>query len=198
LTEALARHEEDRDDRNLAQMIWFGLAPRMPTDIPRAFAIARDTGLPQLADSIYWYAAALEGEALNLATRRLGQETGENLRRRLAGIELAMAPRANVPMPAAWKQVALGFYANADGRVVRQAERIAAAFGDDSMFPQLRETLADPAADASSRQHAFAVLSRAFDRASLPLFLNLMTDAAFVGLRSTSSAASIAPRWRTR
>jgi putative heme-binding domain-containing protein len=181
LIEALARHEEDKDDRNLAQMIWFGLAPRMPGDIKRAFAIAESTRLPQLADSTYWYAATLEGQALNLVTRRLGQETGVNLRRRLAGIELAMGPRANVSMPGAWKEVAPGLYANSDARIVRSAERIAAAFGDDSMFPRLRETLADPTAEASARQHAFAVLSRALDRTSLPVFLKLVTDTAFRG-----------------
>jgi putative heme-binding domain-containing protein len=44
------------------------------------------------------------------------------------------------------------------------------------MFPRLRETLASPSADAGSRKHAFAVLSRAQDRASLPVFLRLLDD----------------------
>jgi len=52
-------------------------------------------------------------------------------------------------------------------------------FGDDSMFPRLRETLANASADAESRNHAFAVLSRALDRASLPVFLRLLDDPAF-------------------
>jgi putative heme-binding domain-containing protein len=63
--------------------------------------------------------------------------------------------------------------------VQRLAERIAAAFGDDTAFPRLRETLANASADKVAREHAFAVLSRAQDRASFPVFLKLLDDAAF-------------------
>jgi putative heme-binding domain-containing protein len=106
----------------------------------------------------------------------------ETRRRRLAGLWLALEPRNNVPMPAAWKRVAPRLYASSDVRIRRQAERIAAVLGDDSMFPRLRETLAATGADASSRKHAFAVLSRAHDLASLPVFLQLLGDAEFRAL----------------
>ena len=56
---------------------------------------------------------------------------------------------------------------------------MAAAFGDDSMFPRLREALDNPRADAELRRHAFAVLSRAQDRASLRVFLRLLDEASF-------------------
>src|SRR6266550_3131814 len=85
----------------------------------------------------------------------------ETLRRRLAGLWLAMEPRANVPVPAAWKRIAPRLYESGDMRVRRLAERLAAVFGDDSMYPKLRETLANHSADVESRKHAFAVLSRA-------------------------------------
>jgi hypothetical protein len=47
------------------------------------------------------------------------------------------------------------------------------------MFPRLREQLADASAAVESRKHAFAVLSRAQDRASLAIFVRLLDDAAF-------------------
>jgi putative heme-binding domain-containing protein len=91
-----------------------------------------------------------------------------------------MEPRANVPVPAAWKSIAPKLYESTDPRIRRQAERLAAVFGDDSMFPRLREILANAAAaDADARKHAFAVLSRAQDRASLPIFLRLLDEPAF-------------------
>src|SRR5204862_1016894 len=89
LIEALAQHGEDKDDRNLPYLLWHGMATRwgetpsspdlLPTArisrldgvsphrdrLDRAFAIARQTKLTQLVDWIYWYAATLEGEALN-------------------------------------------------------------------------------------------------------------------------------------
>src|SRR5439155_7848970 len=61
----------------------------------------------------------------------------------------------------------------------RQAERLAAVFGDASMFPRLRAALDNPRADVELRRHAFDVLSRAQDRASLPAFLRLLDDASF-------------------
>ena len=45
------------------------------------------------------------------------------------------------------------------------------------MFPRLREELAG--GDPDSRKHAFAILSRAEDAGSLPVFLRLLDDAAF-------------------
>ncbi|PYM10724.1 MAG: hypothetical protein DME18_15700, partial [Verrucomicrobia bacterium] len=147
--------------------------------LDRAFAVAEQGRIPQLTDWIYWYAATFEGGALNRVVVLLEKLEGETLRRRLAGIELAMSARANVKMPPAWKKIAARLYGIGDSRVVRQAERLAAVFGDSSMFPRLRETLANSSIDADARKHAFAVLSRALDRASLPVFLGLLEDRTF-------------------
>jgi len=204
MIEALAQHGEDKDDRNLPLLLWQGMArrwgenplepdssssepkksglDRLPpheNQIDRAFTIAEGTKIPQLADWIGWYAATLEDNALNRVVALLAQTEGETLRRRLAGLWLAMESRANVSMPAAWKQAAPGLYGSNDRRIQRQAQQLAAVFGDDSMFPRLRETLGNSASDSESRKHAFAVLSRALDRGSVPVFLRLLDDPAF-------------------
>src|SRR4029434_4851014 len=61
LTEVLAQHGEDRNDRNIPYLLWHGMATqwsRNPaTALDRALAIAGKTNLPQLADWIQWYAA---------------------------------------------------------------------------------------------------------------------------------------------
>jgi putative heme-binding domain-containing protein len=116
---------------------------------------------------------------LNRVVGTLTELSGEPLHKRLAGLWLAMEPRANLPMPAGWKAVAPKLYGNANPKVQRLAERLAAVFGDDSAFPRLRTTLADTSADAEARKHAFAVLSRAQDRASLNTFVALLNDSAF-------------------
>ncbi|MGE4182883.1 MAG: PVC-type heme-binding CxxCH protein [Limisphaerales bacterium] len=178
LIERLARHGEDREDRNLPYLLWHVAAPILATDIPRALLLADSTPLDSFADWIHWYAATLGGDALNRAVAALAAAGPDDLPRRLAGLWLAMEPRANVPMPAAWKELAPRLDASGDPRIQRQGERLAAAFGDDSHFPRLRATLADSSASAESRRHAFGVLSRAQDRASLPVFLQLLDDPA--------------------
>lgn len=176
---ALAQHAEVKDDRNLPYLLWHGLAPLVSKDIDRAFGLAQSTKIPQLTDWIYWYAATLEGEPLDRVVGTLSSLSGEALHKRLAGLWLAMEPRANLPMPTLWKAVAPKLYSDPNPKVQRLAERLAAVFGDDSAFPRLRTTLADTSADADARKHAFAVLSRAQDRASLNTFVGLLDDRGF-------------------
>jgi len=190
LAEALAQHGEDRADRNLPFLLWHNLAPLCARDFARGFDLARRTPLPQLADWIYWYAATLEGDALNQAVASLENLHGTALRRRLAGLWLALEPRANVPRPAAWSARAPDLYASPDVGIRRDAERLAAAFGDRTAFPGLRRTLADAKAGQAARQHAFALLSRAGDPDALPVFLQLLDDPDF-----RASAISVLARF---
>ncbi len=183
LIAALAKHGEDKDDHNLPYLLWHGMATqwsRHPTaSLDKSLSIARQAKLPQLADWIHWFAATQEGEALNRVVSSLQSLEGDALHRRLAALWLAMEPRANVPMPKSWNAIAPALHASKQPPVQRLAERLAASFGDATAFPRLREALANPKADKAARDHAFAVLSRAQDRASLPSFLSLIDDAAF-------------------
>ncbi|MBL9134366.1 MAG: hypothetical protein JNK85_00795 [Verrucomicrobiales bacterium] len=179
ILEALAGHAEDRTDRNLPFLLWHSLATRFQEHSDRALALAQTTPLSQLADWIYWYAATQEGPVAEKAIATVANLDGEALRRRLAGIWLAMAPRANVTMPEAWRRVAPNLYAHADAKVRRDAERIASVLGDHSMHPRLRRTLVDKGASKADRQHAFEVLGRAASAENLPAFLALLDDPDF-------------------
>lgn len=178
LIESLAQHGEDREDRNIPFLLWHATAPRVAGDVPRALALAETTPLTAFADWTHWYVATLEGAALNQAVAALARTEPGDLQRRLAGLWLAMEPRANLPMPPAWPDIAPRLSNAKDPRIQQLAERLAATFGDASLFPRLRTTLADPTAKPDARQHAFAVLSRAQDRESLPVFLRLLDEPA--------------------
>jgi putative membrane-bound dehydrogenase-like protein len=197
LVEALAQRGEDKDDRNLPFLLWHSMAPLVSENLDRAFAIARNAQVPQLTEWTYWFAATLEGEALNRVVSSLAELRDTALHRRLSGLWLAMEPRANVPMPSAWKSVAPQLYASKDVPVQRLAERLAASFGDATAFPRLRSMLADTKAPKADRQHAFSVLSRAQDRASLATFIGLLDDAAFrtpaINLLARFDSPEIAP-----
>jgi putative membrane-bound dehydrogenase-like protein len=197
LIETLASHAEDSTDRNLPPLLWAALAQRLPRDPGRAFSLAGSSRIPQLADWIHWYAATLEGAALDRAVASLDPDSGELLRRRLAGLWLAMEPRANIPRPPSWNGIAPRLYASRDPQVVRPAQQLAAVFGDNSPFPALRTTLADRKASKDERRHAFSVLSRAQDPASLPVFLDLLDDpefrSAIIPLLARYDSPDIAP-----
>lgn len=197
LIEALAAHSEDTQDRNLPLLLWDGLAQRMPGNLDRAFTLAKQTGLPLLADYIYWYAAVLDADALNRVVASLDQSLDDRAtRRRLAGLEMAVNARGTVATPAAWKGVAPRLYASKEKGIQRAAEQLAGSFGDDSRFPQLRETLANPGAEKDARRHAFAVLGRTPDSGSLNVFLKLLDDDTFrapaINLLARFSAPSVA------
>jgi len=179
--EALAQRSEDRDDRNIPKLLYQSIAQRMTNaaNVKRALAIAKDTKIPQIADWIYWYASTMEGPGLNVALTRVGDLSGEDQRRLLSGVDHALATRANVAAPEVWPAISKTLYSNSDPRIVRLAERIAAAFGDRSRFLGLREALLNFAAPAEDRKHAFDVLTRAQDAESLPIFLRLLDDSRF-------------------
>ena len=179
LIDALSQHGVDRTDRNLPLLLWHGIGQRMPNSLDRAFSLADHTQIPALATFVHWYAAALEGDGLNRVISLLSGVEGEDQRRMLAAISLAMDRSAGVPMPSSWKRVAPKLYASPDQRVQKSAQRLAAVFGDDSMFGRLREVLENPDATVEVRRHAFSVLSRAQDEDSLPLFIELLDDSEF-------------------
>ena len=193
ILEALAQHGEDRDDRNIPALLWHSLGPRLPANLERSLVLGDRTLLPQLTDWIGWYAARQDGPGLQRVLGRLPRLRGEDQRRLLTAITLAVENMSIQPPSGdgskpdrafserrhAWEQVAPGLYANKDPRVVRQAERLAGMFGDTSMFPRLRDALGNTKAEPDLRKHAFAVLSRALDRDSLPVFLSLLDETGF-------------------
>jgi putative membrane-bound dehydrogenase-like protein len=178
ILETLAQHGEDKDDRNLPGLLWHSVAPRMEKAPDRGLRLAAQNAIPQLTDWITWYAATLP-KTLDKVVALLASKQGEDQRRLLAGLGLALAGRSHLPMPPAWVAEAPRLYASADRRVVRQAESLAAIFGDTSMFPRLRQTLANHAAPLDDRRHAFGVLNGARDGASLPVFVQLLDDRDF-------------------
>lgn len=186
---SLAKNGEDVDDRNLPYLLWHGMASLWSSPdasevvtkkrLNTAMKIARETRLPQLADWIYWFAAALEGPNLDRAIASLGELRDEELLKRLTGVWLAMESRANLPMPKSWKRTAGVLGLSSDAEVRRLTQQLAAVYGDNSSFGVLRETLARFSSDPAARAHAFSVLSRAQDEASLDVFLNLLEEDEF-------------------
>ncbi len=179
IAENLLAHGEDKEDRNIPMLVWDGLAPLIAEDPARGMELAEKSLWPQLTAWIYWWECT--GTGLDGVVRKLSNLRGDDLRRMMAGISMAVEKRGQISVPPAWSEVAPALYKNQDVRISRQAEDLAAVFGDHSMFPKLREAMMLPSNDIALRRHSFSVLAKAQDAESLPLFIRLLDDTVFRG-----------------
>ncbi len=169
---ALAMHAEDKDDRFLPKMIWFGLASSTG-DIPALLTLADKTPMPSLADSIRWYAATSPAgrEAFVAA---IATQPDELAARSLRLLAFGLKDETKATMPQAWPQVQAKFAAT--NPVI---EQLAALFGDKAVLTKMRTILADTAHPLPQRRSAFELLKRVGDAEATPLFVRLLDEPAF-------------------
>ncbi len=194
---ALAMRAEDKDDRFLPKMIWFGLASRtgiLPVTsvsgiLPEAasvagrmpaaqvtdrmsilLALAAKSPMPSLADSIRWFAAtSVEGREALVPMIKTERD--------LQILAFGMKDEAAVKMPEAWPQVRSDLSGKSDvSDLVRQ---ISALFGDQSILADMRGVLADTTKPLPQRRSAFDLLKRVGDAEATPIFAKLLDEAAF-------------------
>lgn len=164
---ALAMHGEDKDDRFLPKMIWFGLARVIEQDWARGLALAAKTPMPSLADSIRWFAGkSAEGREALVKTLKTPRD--------LKLLTFALKDEARVEMPKAWPQVRSDLSDQSD--LVRQ---LSALFGDQTVLREVRALLADTAKPLPQRRAAFDLLKRTGDAESTPIFAKLLDEPAF-------------------
>ncbi|MFO1485376.1 MAG: PVC-type heme-binding CxxCH protein [Verrucomicrobiaceae bacterium] len=167
---ALAMHGEDKDDRFLPKMIWFGLARVIEQDWARGLALAEKTPMPSLADSIRWFAGkSAEGREALVKTLKTTRD--------LKLLAFSLKDEAKVEMPKAWPQVRSDLSDQSDASdVVRQ---LSALFGDKTVLAEMRTLLADTVKPLPQRRAAFDLLKRTGDAESTPIFAKLLDEPAF-------------------
>lgn len=170
---ALAMHGEDKDDRFLPKMIWFGLARVIEQDWARGLALAEKTPMPSLADSIRWFAGkSPEGREALVKTLKTTRD--------LKLLAFSLKDEAKVEMPKAWPQVRSDLSDQSDqsdaSDMIRQ---ISALFGDKVVLAEMRALLADTSKAMPQRKAAFDLLKRTGDAEATPVFVKLLDEPAF-------------------
>ena len=194
--EALATHAEDKDDRFLPKMIWFGLARVVPADYARALALAEKTPLPSLADSIRWYSATTPS-GRDLLVTSLANLPSETADRALRLTAFALKNEATAPMPRDWAKAQDRFSSSGTPAIHNAAIELAAVFGDEAVRTRMRKTLADKTSNTTERKTAFELLKRVNDKEAVPVFVSLLDEDAFrsaaipLAARSTDEAAAV-------
>lgn len=167
---ALAMHGEDKEDRFLPKMIWFGLARVIEQDWARGLSLAEKTPMPSLADSIRWYAGkSAEGREALVKSLKTTRD--------LKLLAFSLKDEAAVKMPKAWEQVRLDL---SDKAAASDAVReFSALFGDEAVLAEMRALLADTSKALPQRKAAFDLLKRTGDVEATPVFVKLLDEAAF-------------------
>jgi putative heme-binding domain-containing protein len=175
IASALAMHGEDKDDRFLPKMIWFGLARVVAGNWTRALVLAEKTPIPSLADSIRWYAAKNAEGRERLVSYLASVPKGSSIEC-LELLAFGLKDEAKAPMPKAWRGAQSKF---TDSPVSGMVDQLSALFGDQSVLATMRETLADETKSLSQRRSAFELLKRVGDPEATPIFAKLLDHPAF-------------------
>lgn len=177
LCERLSQKSEDATDRYLPKMVWYGLAPLMERQPNRAFQLVENSALPSLVHYANWYGAKLKGNALEQVLQKIAKAADPLPI--LEAVALGLQGQLGLSMPKGWAPLSSGLYNHDHPRVVSLALELGSIFGDQSIYPKLRATLADRSAPLTKRKAAFTALANSLDSATTPLFVSLIDDPDF-------------------
>ncbi|MAF67239.1 MAG: dehydrogenase [Planctomycetes bacterium] len=159
----LASHAEDADDQNLPLMLWYGLEPLAAEDSARALALAGDASLDLPAAFLARRVAAEPGGHAALVGAMAETRDEAWFALLLGQLAGALEGERGATMPSGWRAVGERASRSDDGEVRDWAFAVAVAFGDASVFPELRGLLADGEEPVERRGRAAAALIRGRD-----------------------------------
>ena len=112
---------------------------------------------------------------LNVLVQTLGKiENPESQANILRGMNASLKGKRGVAVPAAWAALYEKLKASPNEEVRQQAQALAATFGGGAALDEMRQTLADPAANPDARKAALDSLLAAKDAPTLPLLLEFV------------------------
>ena len=194
IMEGLVRHAEDEDDHNLPLMYWYALEPMVAEDPRRAMALARVSKIGQLSRFIIRRAAAGDGN-LEAVVDSLSSESDTDYQLLILDeIRHSFQGRVDIAMPKAWASAYEPLRQSGNERVRDRADEIAVILGDKRIFPRLRDTLVDAAADSAKRKQALQILVRGRDRDAAAAFQAVLDEPALRGPAIRALAAHDDPK----
>jgi putative heme-binding domain-containing protein len=178
IAQGLVAHAEDIADHNLPKMIWFGVEPLVPTDTPRALALAASSALPQITQWTARRAVAaqqLEAVAATLAT-------SSSLTTRLALLQglrdgLASLGRRETSPPKNWDTASAALLATGDAKLRDLLTQVSQLLGDTKAAAAQLALLQDRTAPVERRRDILRGFARDAYAESLPTTLSLLDEA---------------------
>lgn len=198
LATALAHHSDSQFDKNIPLVLWYGIEPLVAADVERALELARSTQIPLIRTFIYRRAAG-DPQLMPQLISELAT-TGDKTVVQTVFRELASAADrlGSVRMPSAWPAVVERYSSDADESVRQTVMTLSVQFGDESIFPTLREIASGGTAPAPLRRTALESLARGKDPQLASLALELIDDPELqttaIRLLARTASGDVAPR----
>lgn len=168
----LVAHEEDADDHNIPNLIWFGIESVVAENAVRALELASRSRIPMVTRHI---ARRLTAEG---TLTELVEEIGRNAETRnvlLLGMRDGLDGQFDVVAPANWASVYGQLHVSEDASAPIALE-ISLKFGDEIAARALLETLKSPEAAIADRRRALRGLADRQTEALKPTLLMLLDD----------------------
>jgi len=168
---ALAKHEEDANDRQQPLMIWYGIEPAVAASPEKALELIASAKIPtvrrlvtrRLAEEIEKQPAAVDGlVALMLKQPELRDDV-------LSGLAAGLEGWSSAKKPKGWDELA----SSVPGPVTQQ---LSVVFGSGRAAEELIVIVKDAEGDANARRSALTSLTRSAKPELLPVIRGLVND----------------------
>jgi len=194
LIKPMVTHAISAHDHNIPLLVWYALEPLVAEAPGETIEMTQESSWRELFRFVVRRTTESASGREELV-RRLADPNFQ--RQRLIALEeldAASLRRGKMPMPKAWPD-AYALLADARLPEVRNLARsVAVQFGDRSVLPFFRETLADASQPAAERQQALAILLAAGDENLVDRLLPLLDDPAVSARVTQTLAATNDPR----
>ncbi|MSR58560.1 MAG: c-type cytochrome [Planctomycetaceae bacterium] len=176
----LSQRAEFADDPILPLMVWYGIEPTVPQFAAKAVALAEATAMPivrrhivrRLTSDLDRQTAAVNQIVESLARHETAAYRLDVLR----GMSDALRGWRKAVPPSAWTTTAALLEKTKDDDVRRLTRELSVVFGDGRATDELRQIVADGAADIENRRQALRTLVETRAADVLPLLQKLVGD----------------------
>lgn len=180
----LCQREQDADDRQQPQMIWYGIEESVPVHPDQAVELAMVSQIPKVRE---WISRRL-AESLDenpqvveqLFTRAMRAETLNPLAEILQGIDAGLLGRSRANRPANWDAVVARVKQSGSVEENRLVRELSLVFGDGLARQTLMTLAFDQSADPAARRAALNTLMRQPTDELLPKLLASVNDRVLV------------------
>ncbi|MCA9064892.1 MAG: VCBS repeat-containing protein, partial [Planctomycetaceae bacterium] len=172
LAVTLSQRADDADDHNIPLLLWYGVEPLVPTDAERAIRLAQNSKIPILQNYIIRRAAG-QDDTTGPVVHFLAANDSTDWQLMLMNEMLAaFEGRVGVPMPKEWQTTYAVLKRSESTDVQDKADQLAVLFGDQRVFPIMRNLLGDKTQDIRRRRQALDVLVRGQDKPAADVLLS--------------------------